>query len=217
MGTNTTGTFKFFKPAATDLVDPAVDMVPAIEKLDTRIFSLTNYKISTDNAPSLTGLENGSKVYDSKSGRIKYFYNDPVLGPQLLNIPKVNNVNPWNNIPLIGGWTNLSPTEPLALAAWRYFDNDTTRVELRGRITNLAGITNNAAINVTNVGAVPNPPFQRDFSTMCGMGASNLENNNSGLVIVTAVGQVFIIHYGTSTAGAIENYMCLDNIIYSTV
>jgi hypothetical protein len=216
MGTNTTGTFKFFKPAATDLVDPAIDIAPAIEKLDTRIFSLTNYKVSTDNAPSMTGLENGSKVYDSKSGRIKYFYNDPLLGPQLLNIPKVNNVNPWNAIPLNSGWTN-NDTAPLTFVAWRYFDNDTTRVELKGRFTNLSGIANNSVLNVTGIDAVPRPPTNRDFGTMPGMGVNNLENNIAGLIIVSSTGQISVVHYGTSTTGSIENYMCLDNIIYSTV
>jgi hypothetical protein len=218
VGSNTTGNYRFFKPGIDDLVAPDLDMEPHLNTLDSRVYGLTRYRVSTINNPDITGMENGWKVLDQKTGRIKYFYYDPVTGPQLLNVPKVNNTNPWNPINLVGGWVNNDVNDIWSAPAWRYLDGDVTRVELKGRITGAGNtIPNNTSITVTGNDAVPRPTSNRFFGSQPGTGNTNNESNNASRILITNVGLIAVVHYGSSTAGAIENYITLDNITYTTL
>jgi hypothetical protein len=215
--------FNLFKPDLTDLVDPLLDMGNNLNIIDQRIFGLTQYRFSTDDAPDMTGMENGWKVYDTKSGRIKYYYYNPLSGngPQLLNIPKVNNTYPWNTISLINGYvaaaSNNGPNIILDAPAWRYMDGDNTRIQLKGRMVNTGGIVNNTSIQIAADGSVPNAVGNRYFSIQPGVGDSNPESNSAARIQVSNTGGVYMVHYGTSNTGSVENYICLDGVIYSTV
>jgi hypothetical protein len=209
--------YKFFKPGPQDLVDPVQDMKNNLMIADTKIFGLTQYRYSTDNVPDFSQMENGWKVIDQKTGRIKYLYNDPSTGPSLKNIPRLNNTNPWNPITFSAGWDNNEPLFPMNYCAWRYYiTGSTDKVELKGRFTS-ATIANNTSITIAPAGSVPSPVSHRYFGNIPGIGGTNTENNSSARIQITNTGSIVLVHYGTSNSGAAENYATLDNIIYSTL
>lgn len=215
MGSYTTGTYKFYKPASNDYVDPELDVANNLDIIDSTIFNFLNWSNPALSPLPVAGNVVGKKAIDPKTN-IVYVWNGTAWVP--INI--INCGETWTNLTMVDStYFSGSGSDLNGRAAWRYTNSDHNHVELKGKIFRTTAIPNNTSISLCATGSIPNPVPSgsgRYFNLPPGIGSSNINNNNGARIAVNSDGSISAYHYGTSNAGDINNYFSLDSIKYPT-
>ena len=214
MGSYTTDKFKLLKPDRTDYVDSAsVFGNNFINTIDTLMAGMVSWHIDTTDSrlPDTSQVvSNNAKIYQMKSAQI---FLSPSKNATPILIPKINNVNAWNNITLAAGSSAFN-SSAIDKPQWRYRDSALTIVEFKGKIT-ITTFTLNSDISITASGALPLPTTHKYFFVNPYCNASNPDSNDSIRVTIDNTGK--LLAYRTGTTSSTGKYVDLSNLRYVTV